>query len=577
MSQPTLTRTSVVGSSSSSRGVSVDAHGHFKRVTEIDPFDAAAWFWRASTVTDPSDPNRPAGPEQAKEQIGLLEKALELDPYFTPALYKLAFAYVYAGQQAKQKDLLARWSKINPDRPGPTPGPGDVLEKNYGYMGKYATAVNPYPLPQSLPESTEIPPKFAAARPILVTLPAGDRWTQPADFKGSLAVIGRIRARFGAAVAAFDANADGRLDLFLTSAVVRPDGAMRDALLLNQGDGRFEDASARFGLPNDRASVGVAAGDFDADRQIDVFLTGVGENRLLRNRGGSSFEDISQTLPSTGPKTLSLMARWLDLDQDGDLDLYVVNYCAAERADKTFLSSGETPPGVANMVFRNDGRPDAGSRPPRANVGAGGRYIGEQRIQDRSFHLPLSLDRRPELEGGQSAHAGIASLDIDNDRDLDLVLVADGAPTLAILNDRLGQFHQVVLDDLAIAHLAPGPASGLLVVDLDADGRADLAAPSVGGPVYVWRNKTERTTIAQTRLTFEPWRTNATRWRAAQAIDLDLDGRTDLLGLLAPLNKFSEFDVPLWARNERAALDQNFACSARKPGSRWRDRSRSGR
>ena len=167
------------------QGRLVDAHGHFKRVTEIDPNDAAAWFWTASTVTDPSDPNRPAGPEQAKEQIGLFEKALELDPYLTPALYKLAFAYVYAGQQAKQKDLLARWSKINPDRPGPTPGPGDVLEKNYGYMGKYASAVNPFPLPQSLPQSTEIAPKFEAARPLLVTLPDGERWTQPADFKGS--------------------------------------------------------------------------------------------------------------------------------------------------------------------------------------------------------------------------------------------------------------------------------------------------------------------------------------------------------------------------------------------------------
>ena len=47
--------------------------------------------------------------------------------------------------------------------------------------------------------------------------------------------------------------------------MVGPEG-IRDALLLNRGDGRFEDASAAFGLPTDRASLGVAAGDFDADR-----------------------------------------------------------------------------------------------------------------------------------------------------------------------------------------------------------------------------------------------------------------------------------------------------------------------
>ena len=88
--------------------------------------------------------------------------------------------------------------------------------------------------------------------------------------------------------------------------------------------------------PTDHASLGVAAADFDADRHIDLFLTGVGDNRLLRNRDGKTFEDISTTLKSIGPPALSLMARWLDLDQDGDLDLYVVNYCAAEHADKAF-------------------------------------------------------------------------------------------------------------------------------------------------------------------------------------------------------------------------------------------------
>ena len=106
-------------------------------------------------------------------------------------------------------------------------------------------------------------------------------------------MIGRIRARFGAAVAAFDADGDGRLDLYLASAIVGKKG-IRDALLLNKGEGRFEDASASFGLPEDRASVGVAAADFDADRHIDLFLTGVGDNRLLRNRDGKAFEDISR-------------------------------------------------------------------------------------------------------------------------------------------------------------------------------------------------------------------------------------------------------------------------------------------
>ena len=146
------------------------------------------------------------------------------------------------------------------------------------------------------------------------------------------------------------------LDLFLAAAVAGPKG-VRDALLLNKGEGRFEDASRSFGLADGHASVGVAAADFDADRYIDVFLTGVGGNRLLRNRAGKSFEDISSTLKPVGPPALALMARWLDLDQDGDLDLCIVNYCAAEHVDTAFVGAEPPPAGCANVIYRNDGQP----------------------------------------------------------------------------------------------------------------------------------------------------------------------------------------------------------------------------
>ena len=225
-------------------------------------------------------------------------------------------------------------------------------------MGRYANVVNPFPAQVPASEGNTAPPRI---RRVLdrfnIRLADGDRWVKPSDFTGSQAVIGRARARFGAAVAAFDANGDGRLDLFLASAIAGPDG-IRDALLVNQGEGRFEDATAAFGLPKNRASLGVAAADFDADRHIDLFLTGVGGNRLYRNRDGKRYEDISSALAPIGPPAVSLTARWLDLDQDGDLDLYVVNYCPAEQAQKAFVESTGPPAGKANSVYRNDGQPE---------------------------------------------------------------------------------------------------------------------------------------------------------------------------------------------------------------------------
>ena len=153
------------------------------------------------------------------------------------------------------------------------------------------------------------------------------------------------------------------------------------------------------------------------------------------------------------------MARWLDLDQDGDLDLYVVNYCAAEHADKAFLADKAPPPGLANSVYRNDGQPEPIPGSP-APAWAPLAVAWENVKAKRGLSLALVPWTGVEaLLGGEAPHTGIAALDLDGDRDLDLVLTADGSAPLAVLNDRLGNFHEVVLEDLAIAQARLG-ASG---------------------------------------------------------------------------------------------------------------------
>ncbi len=528
------------------------AHRRFKRVTELDPHDAVSWYWRASTLTDPQNPLLSTSPKLAKEQAALYSKALELDPYLTQAVYKLSFVSRLAGEPQKQKALLDRWVELNPDRPQPVPGPGNSAAKVYGEMGKYATLITPFPRPVTAAESEATPPRFEPARPLNAQLAASDHWATLADVQRSNPVIGRARARFGSAVATFDANGDGKPDIYLAAAVLGPRG-LRDALLLNQGDGVFLEATAAFGLPLDQASLGVAAADFDADRRIDLFLTGVGKNRLLHNKDGKSFEDQTQTLKLVGPPAISLMARWLDLDQDGDLDLYVVNYCAAEHADLAFLAGKPPPPGMANTVYRNDGQPQpiAGSPPPAWAPLA----VAWENVKSKSG-LSLALVPWTGMEpllGEKLAHTGIAALDLDGDRDLDLVLPADGSAWLAVLNDRLGNFHEVVLKDLVVPH----PVSGILVTDLDQDGRGDLVAPSANGKLLLLRNSTEGTAPGQTQITFEPLATSAGAWRSAIAADLDLDGLPDLIGLSAAVKTPAGHTPELvWARNEGKRLTE---------------------
>ena len=70
-------------------------------------------------------------------------------------------------------------------------------------MGRYASVVNPFSQAGASETSEPAPPRFEPARPLNVKLPEGDRWVKPSDFAGPNAVMGRIRARFGAGVAAW--------------------------------------------------------------------------------------------------------------------------------------------------------------------------------------------------------------------------------------------------------------------------------------------------------------------------------------------------------------------------------------
>jgi FG-GAP-like repeat len=518
------------------RGSIEEAHLDFKKVTEIDPLDANAWLNRGSTLTEPGGNRIGPGSKLVPELIACYSKALERNPYLTTAMYKLALAQGYAGDRPTQKALLEKDRRMDPKK-NPA-GSGERAYMTYGEMGQYATVIDPFSRPPAAADVVP-PPRFEGPSEIKVHLPDGHRWANAADFIGPLAVHGRVRARFGQGVATFDADGDGRADLYLTSAVVGPKG-IHDVLLLNRGQYTYEDATAAFGLPDDRAGLGVAAGDFDADRRIDLFLTGSGDNRLYRNVG-KRFEDVTKAAGIDGSTALSLSARWLDLDQDGDLDLYVINYTAAANADQAFANQA-FPAGLANSAYRNDGKPPEVANRPEDNWAPLAAATPDLlTTKGLSIAFSTAFPGLEALGAGQGAHTAFAALDVDEDRDIDLVVTADGGSPVAILNDRAGAFHVEPLKDLR----SESPVSGLLVCDVDKDGRPDLVG--TGGRVTAWRNASTRSAEGR-KLAWEPWPIDARGWRAAQAVDLDLDTWPDLVGLPGP-------NVPTgleWSRNASA-------------------------
>ena len=154
----------------------------------------------------------------------------------------------------------------------------------------------------------------------------------------------------GSGVAFLDFDRDGKQDLLFVNSCPWPgheETGKKTTLALYRnvstpGHIQFEDVTAKMGLDVTMFGMGVTVGDFDNDGWPDIFVTGVGGNRLFHNVKGERFEDVTAHAGVGGPGgwpagagdfllwdspiNWSTSAAWLDYDGDGQLDLFVCNY-----------------------------------------------------------------------------------------------------------------------------------------------------------------------------------------------------------------------------------------------------------
>ena len=229
----------------------------------------------------------------------------------------------------------------------------------------------------------------------------------------------------GSGVVAADFDRDGAPDIVLiNSGAVWQKDRPADAgnkLFINDGRGKFVDRTIEWKLPSTGYGMGAAAGDFDNDGWLDLFLTSQdGDNRLLRNTGGS-FEDVTS---SSGIKTdgkWATSAGFADFDGDSDLDLFFVRYVEYGRDSPqsfrnrilvyaTPIAFDSTP----DQLWRNDG---------------GGKFsdaTGSAGITDKN---------------GKGLALAIG--DVDWDGDVDAYVANDTTPNSLWLNDGKGRFKDI--------------------------------------------------------------------------------------------------------------------------------------
>jgi len=321
-------------------------------------------------------------------------------------------------------------------------------------------------------------------------------------------------------VALFDYDNDGLLDVFFTNGAAIPSlqktgPAYWNRLYHNNGDGSFTDVTGKAGLQGAGYTMGAATGDYDNDGFVDLYVTGVNSNQLFHNNGNGTFTDVTVkagvggNVPKLG-KAWSVAAGWFDYNNDGLLDLFVVNYLNYSiRTAKLCVQQGRpaycSPVdflGTPNILYRNNGDGTFSDASEQSHIS---KYVGKgmglafadydnngfmdvfvsnDTFENYLFHnngdgtfsnVALAAGVAYNAYGGAIAGMGADFRDIDNDGKPDILETAmfgEGFPLYKNLGD--GQFRDVASSAGLAALTRRSTGWGAGIFDFDNDGNKDL-------------------------------------------------------------------------------------------------------
>ena len=356
----------------------------------------------------------------------------------------------------------------------------------------------------------------------------GMRFTDVTDAAG----VRGVGYAMGAAAADYDN--DGRVDLFVA-------GVRRNQLLHNRGDGGFDDVTEKAGIASGDWAVAGGWFDYDNDGRLDLFVVNYVQwtpqsnrycgdqargiriychprffqglpNRLYRNRGDGTFEDVSARAGLLSHVGKGMSVAFADFDHDGRLDAFVTNdtvpnFLFHNRGDGTFAETGL----VGGVSVPESGRPVSSMGTDAEDYDNDGwEDLLVTALSGEMFPLFHNDGRGAFVDATSASGLGTLTMkfsgwcaivaDVDNDGWKDIFTANSQAndrigefepsawkqPNSLLINTGQGRFRDATvesgLDRAAAAHRGCG------VADFDGDGRLDFVVLTLGSPAEVWKN-----------------------------------------------------------------------------------------
>jgi hypothetical protein len=348
-----------------------------------------------------------------------------------------------------------------------------------------------------------------------------------------------------AGVAIFDYNNDGYEDIYFVNGARIPElmktgPEYHNRLYQNNGNGTFTDVTARAGVKGEGYSMGVAVGDYDSDGWEDLYVVGVNRNQLFHNNGDGTFTDVTEAAglkgldPQRG-KTWSICAGWFDYDNDGWLDLFVVNYCVWGLDKDPFCGSEFTGVRTYCHPSKFDPLPDALYHNNRD-----GTFTEVSSAAGIRLHLGKGM--------------GVAFADYDADGYLDVFVANDTTRNFLFHNNGDGTFSERGLQ-AGVAYNGDGSALSYMGADfrdVDNDGRPDIFVTAISNETFsyfhnegggIFDDFTHPSGLGRLSIFSSGWSNGI--------FDLNNDGRKDLFSVNSHVNDNIGFEmnVPFQQRN----------------------------